>query len=83
MKDLDSFKEQIKNSGDSFTGSHEEFDEFKIITYPFGKYEIKVKLSLANQFIGIVEVKINKTFLSHKQKITSKGYHDVDEFYRK
>lgn len=64
------------------TGSHEKFEEYKIINYPFDKYQIKIKLSPANEFIEIVEVKINKEFLSYKQKITSQGFHDVDEFYR-
>lgn len=74
--------ENLKKEG---TGNHkmpEELEEYKEIIYPFDKYEIKVKLSLTNGFIGIVEVKVNKDFLSHKQKITSKGFHDVEEFYR-
>jgi len=57
-------------------------EEFKEIVYPFGKYEIKVRLSLNNEFRGITEVKINKEFLSFKQKISSKGFHDVEEFYK-
>ncbi len=64
------------------TGSHEDFEDYKIISYPFDKYQIKVKLTPSNEFIEIMEVKINKEFLSHKQKITSKGYIDVDDFYR-
>jgi len=64
------------------TGSLEVFDDYKIILYPFDKYQIKIKLTPANEFIGIIEVKINKEFLSYKQKISTKGYHDVDEFYR-
>ncbi len=57
-------------------------EEFKEIVYPFGKYEIKVRLSLNNEFRGITEVKINKDFLSFKQKMSSKGFHDVEEFYK-
>lgn len=63
------------------TGSSTEEQEYKIREYPFGKYQIKLKLSLTNEFIDILEVKINKGFLSYKQKATTKGYHDVDEFY--
>ena len=55
--------------------------EYKTIVYPFGKYQITIKLSLNNEFIGILEVKVNKDFLSYRQNI-SKGFHDVDEFYR-
>ena len=71
--------DKLKNRG---TGSHDEPDDYKIIPYTFDKYQIKIKLTPSNEFIGIIEVKINKEFLSYKQKITPKGYHDVDEFYR-
>ncbi|VUT28203.1 MAG: hypothetical protein SYNGOMJ08_00766 [Candidatus Syntrophoarchaeum sp. GoM_oil] len=63
------------------TGTHDFSDSHEIIC-PFDKYEVKVKLSSTNEFIGINEVKINKDFLSHKQKTTLRGFHDVDEFYR-
>lgn len=72
--------DELKKQG---TGSHDEPEEYKIIVYPFDKYQIKVKLTLANEFIGITEVEINKEFLSHRQKIAPQGYHDVDEFYNK
>lgn len=71
--------ESLKKEG---TGNHKMPEEYKEVIYLFGKYEIKVKLSLTNEFIGIVEVKVNKDFRSYKQKITSKGFHDVEEFYR-
>lgn len=75
--------ENLKKEG---TGNHEvpkKPKEYKEVVYPFDKYEIRVRLSHTNEFIGIVEVKVNKDFLSYKQKITSKGFHDVEEFYRK
>lgn len=80
MKDYD--YSNLKNQG---TGSHklpEESEEYKIITYPFDKYQVKIKLTQDNEFVEIIEIKINKEFLSYKQKISSLGYHDVDEFYR-
>lgn len=64
------------------TGSHDEPSDYKTIVFPFDKYQITVKLTPANEFIGITEVKVNKNFLSHKQKITPQGFHDVDDFYR-
>jgi hypothetical protein len=67
---------------DNGTGSYSNNTDFKIITFPFDKYEITIKLTTDNEFIGVVEVKINKDFLSYKQKTTPKGYHDVEEFYR-
>lgn len=73
--DYDKFKEEG-------TGNHDVAKGYKTIIYPFDKYQIKIKLTLNNEFIGITEVKINKDFLSYKQKMTLKGYHDVDEFYR-
>lgn len=76
MEDVDYNK--LKNQG---SGSHDMPKDYKEIVYPFDKYEITVRLSLNNEFIGISEVKVNKDFLSYKQKISSKGFHDVDEFY--
>jgi len=70
--------ENLENQG---TGSHDL--EYKIILYDFDKYQVKIKLTSSNEFIGILEIKINKEFLSYKQKITSRGFHDVDKFYPK
>ena len=63
------------------TGRKGEAGDYKIVSYPFDKYEIKVKVSPSNEFLGIVEVGVNKDFLSQKQKTSLKGYHDVDKFY--
>jgi hypothetical protein len=63
------------------TGKTGEAEDYRIISYPFDKYEIKVKVSPSNEFLGIVEVGVNKDFLSQEQKISLKGYHDVDKFY--
>ena len=65
------------------TGSHGKSERFKEITYSFGKYQIKILLTLSNKFIGVTEVKINKEFLSYKQKTALRGFHDVDKFYPK
>ena len=65
------------------TGSHHL--ETRIVTYPFERYEIKVELTPSNEFIGIVEVSVNKRFLSYRQKLTSwgsQGFHDTEDFYR-
>ena len=51
------------------------------LVYRFGPYEITVLLNERNEFIGISEVKVNKEFLSHKQRIKLKGYLDVSQFY--
>lgn len=64
------------------TGSVGEGEDYKIISYPFDKYEIKIKVSPRNEFIEIMEVKVNKDFLSHKQRIGIQTHLDVDEYYR-
>ncbi len=81
---MDQYNEEISGNyvHAEGTGNHNHHEEYKIISYPFDKYEIKVKLSPTNEFVGITEIKINKDFLSFKQRITSSDVHDIDEFYR-
>ena len=76
IKDID--YDILKQQG---TGSIQLDREFKIINYPFDKYIIKIKLSLKNEFIGIEEIKINKSFISYTHKTTPKGFHDVTKLY--
>ncbi len=82
-----SFKDQITGYYDEErsikeeTGSRDS-EKYVIKEYPFDKYHVKIKLTLNNEFVGIEEIKINKQFLSHRQKKTPLGFHDVDEFYR-
>lgn len=71
--------EDLGNRG---TGSHYSPEDYRIIIYPFDKYEIAVKVTPSNEFLGIEEVKVNKSYLSHKQRITGMGYHEVEEYYR-
>lgn len=63
------------------TGSLGEIKDYRIISYPFGRYEIKIKVTPNNEFIRIVEVGFNKDFLTQKQKISLQGFHDVDQYY--
>ncbi len=55
---------------------------YRTVVCPFGQYEITVVLTGSNEFVGISEVKLNRDFLSYKQKVTPQGYHDVSAFYR-
>ena len=71
---------KFKNQG---TGSYGDFENHRIETFPFGKYEISIRLSPSNEFMGIEEIKVNKDFLSFKQKITISGFHDIEQFYEK
>lgn len=68
----------LRNYG---TGSHSDSKETKIVSYPFGRYNIKIELTSANEFLGVVEVGIDKEFIAHKRAMIPKGYHDVEEFY--
>lgn len=73
--------EEIENTA-SYTGSHSDIHSTSTIIYPFGRYEIEVVLGTQKEFLGITKVRINQDFLSHAQKLTPKGYHDVEEFYK-
>jgi hypothetical protein len=74
--------EKVQDSEKDTTGSREKRTPYKLEVCPFDKYEVVVRLSPTNEFLGIVEVRINKDFLSFKEKTLPKGYHDVDEFYK-
>jgi hypothetical protein len=65
------------------TGSQDLAKEYKIAVIPFGKYEITLRLPLETESVEILEVKVNKDFLSYEQKKASKGFHDVEDFYKK
>lgn len=84
LRDENDLINHLKNKG---TGSY-DIDIYdigegnKIIEYPFDKYLIKVVLSEKNEFIGIVEVKVNQKFLDYRKRLMPKGYHDVSKFYQ-
>lgn len=73
--DYDSFTSQG-------TGSLGEIRDYRIISYPFGRYEIKIKVTPNNEFIEIVEVAVNRDFVTQKQKLSLRGFHDVEKFYK-
>ncbi|MBF0530847.1 MAG: hypothetical protein HQK55_16580 [Deltaproteobacteria bacterium] len=64
------------------TGRHDAIEDFQLIIYPFGKYEILVRVTMDGRFLGINEVRLNKSFIDYKKLSTSGDYHDVDEFYK-
>ncbi len=71
-----------KESIDDETGAHFVEENIQVIYYPFGKYLIKVKVDKNKRFLGILEVSLNKDFLSRAQKISSLQVHDLEEFYK-
>jgi hypothetical protein len=75
-------EEEIEESGPGgATGSAANLLDFKIIKYPFGKYEVTLKLLPNNEFLDVLEIRINKDFMSSTKEAQPKGFHDVDEFY--
>jgi len=72
----------IRNVSCSGTGDSSLTQETRTIVYPFERFNITVKVSPSNEFVGITEVEINKEFMSYKQKIAQQGYHDVEQFYK-
>lgn len=76
---MDKINFNYKGLIENGTGSHDEKDIYKINIIKFDIYEVKVKLSLTNEFISIEEVKVNKDFLSYKQKFDSIGVIDFDD----
>ncbi len=72
----------IRNVSCSGTGDSSLTQETRTIVYPFERFNITVKISPSNEFMGITEVEINKDFLSYKQKTAQQGYHDVEQFYK-
>lgn len=64
------------------TGSVSDSKSYRFIRYSFDKYDIGVIVDSSGKFVGISEVSINKDFLSPIQRIASRSYIDVDEYYR-
>lgn len=63
------------------TGSLADTADSKIVKYPFGKYEIMLKLTRNNVFLDILEIRINKDFAANIKENQPRGFHDLDEFY--
>jgi hypothetical protein len=65
------------------TGSVGEVAENRIITCPFGRYEVKIILNNKNEFVDIAEIRINKEFLSYEQEKRLKMLPDEGDTYDK
>lgn len=63
------------------TGDTIEPTSHKILIYPFERYEISIKVGPNNEFLGIVEVKVNNQFMSYFRSNGNCGYHDVSDSY--
>ena len=54
---------------------------FKLMKVPFDRYVVTVRLTPKDEFIDVVEISVDKEFLSMEQKLQSVGYHDVEDLY--
>ena len=63
------------------TGNVESEPETKIMIVPYDIYDIVIEIDQSGRFMGIEEVRINKSFLSLKQLLANQGDMDVEEFY--
>jgi len=52
----------------------------KIIVFPFNQYEITIKVTPDNKFVEVLEIKINKDFLSQQQKLATLSSLDIEAF---
>lgn len=50
------------------TGETDE-ETYRVVLYPFDRYVITIRLSPQNEFIDILEIKINKDFLEGRRRI--------------
>ena len=64
------------------TGSSTYAAETRLVAVPYDNYEIVVRLSQSNEFLGIAELRVKSDFLSPGQRVAASGYLDVEEFYR-
>lgn len=73
-----------ESSGVGKTGDYDEgLEGTRTVVYPFGSYEILVKLTSDDRFLEVVEVRVNKDFRSYNQRLSSTGHHNAEEFYDK
>lgn len=61
------------------TGSEEITSH--LVTCPFDRFEVKVKLGPSNEFLGVASVAVSKDFLSFKQRLSRPKLIDIDALY--
>jgi len=60
------------------TGNNDFIEEGKILPYRFGKFDVDVIVGEDNEFLGIRQIEVNKSFLNKQQRRQSYGYLDVE-----
>ena len=64
------------------TGTISSSEETKVVAIKFGIFDVKLRLTLNDKFIEIVEIKFKKSFIEEKRSATPKSFHDVEEYYK-
>jgi hypothetical protein len=52
------------------------------IVYPFGQFEITIKLGYDKKFLGITEIKTRKDFYSFRDKNFISNIENFDDYYK-
>ena len=63
----DSFLQHKKRSNETGYNKRGE-EEFEILIFPFGIYEIHIKLGENDKFLGVKKIKLKKDFLTNTQR---------------
>jgi hypothetical protein len=53
----------------------------RLVKTRFDRYVVTIKLGPSDEFLEIVEIELDKTFLSQQQKRQAFGSHDVSDLY--
>lgn len=62
------------------TGTHIS-EPTTLVDYSFGRYQVKIRLTLSGRFVGIEAISLAKEFLSRQQRAAMQEYQDVEKFY--
>jgi hypothetical protein len=65
----------------SLEGTGSTLPAYHDVDYVLGDYVVRVRLTSANEFVGILKVTIGRDFRSQEQRLAPLGYHDVTDLY--
>lgn len=70
------------SSSVSTSVSGEQMSEQRVLrTVNFDRYEIEIELTTSGTFLGIISVKVKKSFIESFQNRNISDVHDVEEYY--
>ena len=55
--------------------------DYKTIQVPFDRFVITLRLTAQGEFVDILQVALNKDFLSYRQQLQSRANQDVTDTY--